>query len=245
MFFTAKIGTGSQIQVSETEVKKVVTDALTKGPGAMVMTTSDGKTMTMPASIPAVVQVPAKVSTTVDVVQVPTKVSTATTTDEKTVFNNIDSQIGTQIADGGPQQTTVDVVQVPTKVSTTTTTTTDEKTVFNNVDSQIGTQIADGGPQQIASQTITSTGAVVQKPVVVPAIPTKPMTMTMNGMTMTMPGMMNIRGPGGITMMRPGMSYMPWTMPGLPGTMTMNGKFWVLLYPFFVTLRAKSCISQY
>ena len=208
MFFTAKIGTGSQIQVSETEVKKVVTDALTKGPGAMVMTTSDGKTMTMPASIPAIVQVPAKVSTTVD------------------------------------------VVQVPTKVSTTTTTTTDEKTVFNNVDSQIGTQVADGGPQQIASQTITSTGAVVQKPVVVPAvpvvpaIPTKPMTMTMNGMTMTMPemtmfkptmtmtkpGMMNIGGPGGITMMRPGM---PWTIPGLPGTMTMNGKFWVLLYPFF------------
>ena len=212
MFFTAKIGTGSQIQVSETEVKKVVTDALngmtmTKGPGAMVMTTSDGKTMTMPASIPAVVQVPAKVSTTVDVVQVPTKVST--------------------------------------------TTTTDEKTVFNNVDSQIGTQIADGGPQQIASQTITSTGEVVQKPVVVPAvpvvpaIPTKPMTM--NGMTMTMPemtmfkptmtmtkpGMMNIGGPGGITMMRPGMPYMPWTIPGLPGTMTMNGKFWVLLYPFF------------
>ena len=205
MFFTAKIGTGSQIQVSETEVKKVVTDALngmtmTKGPGAMVMTTSDGKTMTMPASIPAVVQVPAKVSTTVDVVQVPTKVST---------------------------------------------TTTDEKTVFNNVDSQIGTQIADGGPQQIASQTITSTGAVVQKPVVVPAvpvvpaIPTKPMTMTMNGMTMTMPGMMNIRGPGGITMMRPGMSYMPLTMPGLPGTMTMNGKFWVLLYPFFCNFKGQ------
>ena len=165
----------------------VVTDALTKGPGAMVMTTSDGKTMTMPASIPAVVQVPAKVSTTVDVVQVPAKVST--------------------------------------------TTTTDEKTVFNNVDSQIGTQIADGGPQQIASQTITSTGAVVQKPVVVPAvpvvpaIPTKPMTMTMNGMTMTMPGIMNNRGRGGITMMRPGMPFMPWTMPGLPGTMRMNGKF--------------------
>ena len=103
MFFTAKIGTGSQIQVSETEVKKVVTDALTKGPGAMVMTTSDGKTMTMPASIPAVVQVPAKVSTTVDVVQVPTKVST-TTTDEKTVFNNVDSQIGTQVADGSSKQ---------------------------------------------------------------------------------------------------------------------------------------------
>ena len=172
----------------------------------MVMTTSDGKTMTMPASIPAVVQVPAKVSTTVD------------------------------------------VVQVPTKVSTTTTTTTDEKTVFNNIDSQIGTQIADGGSQKIVSQTITSTGAVVQKPVVVPAIPTKPMTMTMNGMTMTMPamtmfkptmtmtkpGMMNIGGPGGITMMRPGMPYMPWTIPGLPGTMTMNGKVWVLLYPFFL-----------
>ena len=219
MFFTAKIGTGSQIQVSETEVKKIVTDALTKGPGAMVMTTSDGKTMTMPASISAIVKVPAKVSTTVDVVQVPAKVST-------------------------------------------TTTTTDEKTVFNNVDSQIGTQVADGGPQQIASQTITSTGAVVQKPVVVPAvpvvpaIPTKPMTMTMNGMTMTMPamtmfkptmtmtkpGMMNIGGPGGITMMRPGMPYMPWSMPGLPGTMTMNGKFCFIL---FVTLRAKSCISQY
>ena len=178
----------------------------------MVMTTSDGKTMTMPASIPAVVQVPAKVSTTVDVVQVPT---------------------------------TVDVVQVPTKVSSTTTTT-DEKTVFNNVDSQIGTQIADGGPQQIASQTITSTGAVVQKPVVVPAvpivpaIPAKPMTMSMNGMTMTMPGMtmfnpamtmtkpgmtMNLGGPGGITMFGPGMPFMPWTMPGLPGTMNMNGKF--------------------
>ena len=200
MFFTAKIGTGSQIQVSETEVKKLVSDALTKGPGAMVMTTSDGKTMTMPA--PAVVQVPAKVPTTVDVVQVPAKVST--------------------------------------------TTTTDEKTVFNNVDSQIGTQIADGGPQKIASQTITSTGAVVQKPAVAPAIPvvpTKPMTMTMNGMTMTMPGltpgmtmfkpamtmtmpgMMNMGGPGGITMMRPGMPFMPWTMPGLPGTMNMNGKF--------------------
>ena len=202
--FTAKIGTGSQIQVSETEVKKVVTDALngmtmTKGPGAMVMTTSDGKTMTMPASIPAVVQVPAKVSTTVDVVQVPT---------------------------------TVDVVQVPTKVSSTTTTT-DEKTVFNNVDSQIGTQIADGGPQQIASQTITSTGEVVQKPVVVPAvpvvpaIPTKPMTMTMNGMTMTMPAM---------TMFKP---YMPWTMPRLPGTMIMNGKFWVLLYPFFCNFKGQ------
>ena len=174
MFFTAKIGTGSQIQVSETEVKKLVSDALTKGPGAMVMTTSDGKTMTMPASIPAVVQVPAKVSTTVDVVQVPAKVST---------------------------------------------TTTDEKTVFNNVDSQIGTQVADGGPQQIASQTITSTGAVVQEPVVVPAVPVVPSipanTMTMNGMTMTMPGMtmfkpamtmtkpgmtMNLGGPGGITM---------------------------------------------
>ena len=210
MFFTAKIGTGSQIQVSETEVKKLVTDALTKGPGAMVMTTSDGKTMTMPASIPAIVQVPAKVSTTVDVVQVPAKVST-------------------------------------------TTTTTDEKTVFNNVDSQIGTQVADGGPQQIASQTITSTGAVVQKPAVAPAIPvvpTKPMTMTMNGMTMTMPGltpgmtmfkpvmtmtmpgMMNMEGPGAITMMRHGMPFMPLTMPGLPGTMNMNGKFWVLLYPF-------------
>ena len=208
MFFTAKIGTGSQIQVSETEVKKVVTDALngmtmTKGPGAMVMTTSDGKTMTMPASIPAIVKVPAKVSTTVDVVQVPAKVST-------------------------------------------TTTTTDEKTVFNNVDSQIGTQVADGGPQQIASETITSTGAVVQKPVVVPAvpivpaIPAKPMTMSMNGMTMTMPGMtmfnpamtmtkpgmtMNLGGPGGITMFGPGMPFMPWTMPGLPGTMRMNGKF--------------------
>ena len=198
MFFTAKIGTGSQIQVSETEVKKLVTDALTKGPGAMVMTTSDGKTMTMPASIPAVVQVPAKVSITDDVVQVPAKVST-------------------------------------------TTTTTDEKTVFNNVDSQIGTQVADGGPQQIASQTITSTGAVVQKPVVVPAVPVVPAnTMTMNGMTMTMPGMtmfkpamtmtkpgmiMNMGGPGGITMMRPGMPFMPWTMPGLPGTMNMNGKF--------------------
>ena len=109
---------------------------------------------------------------------------------------------------------------------------------FNNIDSQIGTQVADGGPQQIASQTITSTGAVVQKPLVVPAvpvvpaIPTKPMTMTMNGMTMfkpamtmTMPGMMNMGGPGGITMMRPGMPFMPWTMPGLPGTMRMNGKF--------------------
>ena len=219
MFFTAKIGTGSQIQVSETEVKKIVTDALTKGPGAMVMTTSDGKTMTMPASIPAVVQVPAKVSTTVDVVQVPTKVST-------------------------------------------TTTTTDEKTVFNNVDSQIGTQIADGGPQQIASQTITSTGEVVQKPVVVPAvpvvpaIPTKPMTMTMNGMTMTMPamtmfkptmtmtkpGMMNIGGPGGITMMRPGIPFrpfMPFHDSGFPGTMTMNGKFWVLLYPFFCNFKGQ------
>merc|ERR1712087_539322 len=104
-------------------------------------------TMTMPALKPAVVQVPAKVSMTVDVVKVPTKVST---------------------------------------------TTTDEKAVFNNVDSQIGTQVADGGPQQIASQTITSTGAVVQKPAVAPAIPvvpTKPMTMTMNGMTMTMPGL--------------------------------------------------------
>merc|ERR1719158_1979617 len=49
------------------------------------------------------------------------------------------------------------------------------------------------------------------------------MTMFKPTMTMTKPGMMNIGGPGGITMFRPGMPFMPWTMPGLPGTMRMNG----------------------
>ena len=29
---------------------------------------------------------------------------------------------------------------------------------------------------------------------------------------------------------------------GLPGTMNMNGKFWVLLYPFFVTFRTESIL---
>ena len=162
MFFTAKIGTGSQIQVSETEIKKVVTDALngmtmTKGPGAMVMTTSDGKTMTMPASIPAVVQVPAKVPTTVDVVQVPAKVSTTTTTtDEKTVFNNVDSQIGTQVADGSSKQILSQTV------------------VQKTIPSVPATMMYPGIAMTMPGRTMIKPG----------------MTMTKPGMTMTKPGIM-------------------------------------------------------
>ena len=195
---------------------------MTKGPsGAMAMTTADGKTMTMPAPKPDVVPVP---------IPFPEVVSTMTNGPSGAmVMTTADGKTMTMMPAPKPD---VVPVPIPAVVSTMTNgpseamvmTTADGKTMMMPAPKPVvvpSTQVV-GGPQQILSQTITTSGAVVQTPVVQTAKPSNSMTMVMPGMTKS------------ITPINRYKTLMTW--PGMPGTMTMgpwNGKFLALLYYLF------------
>ena len=134
------------------------------GPGgAMVMTVADGKTMTMPEPKPMEDPVPA-------IVPVPAVVPTPAG-----VFNNINSQIGTQVA-GSPQQILSQTI-TPTGAV-------------------VQTPVV-GPIPVVPASTMTPTPGMTMTTMVKPS-----MTMVMPGMTM--PGM-TMAGFPGMTMMRPGM----------------------------------------